>query len=596
MDLQASLTRTLEDDPFSIDTYWRRAEAYEIMHYPDLAVMDYYKVLLLADEVLDESGEYHSEACESMRNYIAARSHLERLETSRSCGFEIGRRNRFSPDVYAVDDKEICAWTHHVWAREAPVRLAHQLATVGCLRTAYDFIQNVLRKDKGHETALEEKKRIENLAGPSFIARNIARDCKSFRLKDLPDQGLVRREIYAWNEHEQDRTSERSLEVLNGEMKVVAPKLEVRPVKLPKLASVAPQSQHANNIDREDYVTQLGVFAKERIEPGEEVLRERSLLTANARLHEPLCDACSALLPRLNNHRSTDLDAPSTDKPHEGGPVACRDCDDIGFCTNECLELAQNSYHPSVCGRDVEPLAKDVPPARASDALYTQLLFRALALAIGRGVHPLDLKETKSIWGDFDCEPRPSPATECSCDVKEYHQHVRTLPFDFQSQVLQPLHFLQQLDIPIFGAPNDLAETWTYNTLLAKFRGTASARISPRDGRPEVAAVHPLWCLANHSCDPNVQWEWAGEIHFTARRERVKWSKDNKETREGVLGKEARRGGIEEGEEILNHYVDVDLPVQDRREWMIGALGGPCLCGKRGESFSFYTEVVLITT
>ncbi|KAL2164589.1 hypothetical protein VTH06DRAFT_3806, partial [Thermothelomyces fergusii] len=30
--------------------------------------------------------------------------------------------------------------------------------------------------------------------------------------------------------------------------------------------------------------------------------------------------------------------------------------------------------------------------------------------------------------------------------------------------------------------------------------------------------------------------------------------------------------------EILNHYCDVNLPVQQRREWAQGSLGGWCMC------------------
>ena len=37
-------------------------------------------------------------------------------------------------------------------------------------------------------------------------------------------------------------------------------------------------------------------------------------------------------------------------------------------------------------------------------------------------------------------------------------------------------------------------------------------------------------------------------------------------------------GGIRKGEEILNHYCDVDLGVAERREWAVGSLGGMCMC------------------
>jgi hypothetical protein len=120
------------------------------------------------------------------------------------------------------------------------------------------------------------------------------------------------------------------------------------------------------------------------------------------------------------------------------------------------------------------------------------------------------------------------------------------------------------MDINIYETLADY-DLWVINTLYAKFRGTASARKNPRDGRPDMAAVHPFWCLANHDCDPNVSWEWGGRMMLTAREQRVL---------------EGRVGGLRKGEEVLSHYCDVSLPVQQRREWASGSLGGWCTCGR----------------
>lgn len=46
-------------------------------------------------------------------------------------------------------------------------------------------------------------------------------------------------------------------------------------------------------------------------------------------------------------------------------------------------------------------------------------------------------------------------------------------------------------------------------------------------------------------------------------------------------GEEGRwKGGLAAGEEVLNHYCDIELDVRARREWAVGALGGWCLCGR----------------
>lgn len=364
---------------------------------------------------------------------------------------------------------------------------------------------------------------------------------------EWPDTGVVRREQYPWNEYEPDRFAE--LGRLNEMMQAVAPKLEVLAVDLPDLTG-----------NSSGTFTQLGVFAKEDIAPGEVVLDETSMLTANNKLQDALCDACSADLPELSS-------------PDAGTTVSCPECE-VVFCSQGCFDQAMESYHPSLCEQDVDSIAKDVPPAQAVDSLYSLLLLRSLAMAETQQCHPLDLNEVKYIWADFH-----------NCSVRSYWQPSilakpvqttlpKTLPFSFEHNIRLPLHMLEKMDIDIFASAH--AEVWVFNILYAKFRGTASARLSGLGGRairgPEVSAVHPMWCLANHSCDPNVSWEWGGSIRFWARNERKAWKK---ERGNNEVKKEA---GIQKGEEILNHYCDIDLPVHERREWARGALGGDCQC------------------
>ena len=375
--------------------------------------------------------------------------------------------------------------------------------------------------------------------------------------EDFPDEGLVRRELYPWNCLEPDRFSEESLNFLNDEMAVAAPKLEVRAVELPDLTTDDP--------DQKRSVKQLGVFAKEDIAPGETVLEETSLLTANNRLQDALCDACSEDLPDLAAINSGSCTV-----------VSCDECEAV-FCSQRCYDLAQELYHPALCDQDVETLAKDVAPAQAANSLYTLLLLRALAMAETQQLHPLSLKEVKYIWGDYHTLSLNDHWTPHS-RTKTTTPFPLTLPFSFHNNVVLPFHMLTKMDVNIFENPHRY-DTWVFNTLYAKFRGTASARLSGLGGRlirgPEVSAVHPLWCLANHSCDPNVSWEWGGSIKFWAREERFEW----KNGRDGTAEMNKRTApGLKKGEEVLNHYCDVELPVRERREWAVGALGGECRC------------------
>ena len=218
------------------------------------------------------------------------------------------------------------------------------------------------------------------------------------RITTWPDHGLVRREVYPWNTFEPNRLA--SIPHLNAQMARVAPKLEVRAVELPALGA-------ASDPDH-DVSIQLGVFAKEDIAPGEVILEETSLLTANNRLNDALCDACSATLPDLGDSATTTT------------TMACADCETI-FCSAQCHDPATKLYHPAICDTDITTIAKDVHAAEAADALYTQLLVRALALAQTQNTHPLLLSEVHAIWGDLQplqhthvLSPSPSRTTSAS--------------------------------------------------------------------------------------------------------------------------------------------------------------------------------------
>ncbi|KAL9017649.1 MAG: hypothetical protein Q9185_005045 [Variospora sp. 1 TL-2023] len=420
---------------------------------------------------------------------------------------------------------------------------------------AVETLQNHLARGSSIGGNTERNQILETYNTTLLVKDRHCDDCKFSAKTELPEQGYSRRERYPWNHHEPDRFSDESLRSLDGQIKKLAPKCEVRSVELPVLEADSSNTSFKPSTT----IRQLGIFATEDIAPHETVLRETSILTANNRLHDPLCDACSAPLPSISSSRHTPL-------------PTCPECDDIIFCSPACHSAATSLYHPAVCGKpDLEAVAKDPSPVAATNALYLLLLGRAFALSETQSIHPLDLPEIKYLWGDFMAPP-PPPFSSSPSDPDDHlpsSSTVRTsLPFTFHDNILAPLHLLEKMDLDPFTA---LArtDTWVTQTLLAKFRAVASARMNPRTGVPEVCAVHPMWCLANHSCAPNVRWEWVGDMEFVARGEEeiVRWGGDGE-----------RKGGIRKGEEVLSHYCDVDLGVQERRAWAVGPLGGTCIC------------------
>lgn len=424
--------------------------------------------------------------------------------------------------------------------------LIEALLSCGCFRSAFDYVARATRAFPNEKAFVDYDEALTSKLRTLYAKEG--ENVDDIEVDDYPDKGLVRRENYPWNEYEPDRHSEDCLQFLNAEMANVAPKLEVRVSELPFLTTASDKASSSEVM----FVKQLGVFAKEDIAPGEEVLNEKSLLTAVSRLHDVYCDACSTTLP----------DSPGA----ENAVISCDECDEVFFCSEECHDLAQDTYHPSICGVSVDQ--GKVPAREAADSLYSILLVRALALAETQDLHPLELKELRYIWGDYHGKDLDTTwLVDQNNQLKDPFAGVpRTLPFSFNNNIIKPLHLLEKMDVNIF-TQSYRYDTWVFNTIYAKLRGTASAQ-QGLDGRPEIGAVHPMWCLANHSCDPNVAWEWQGTMKFWTREKLVEWK-----------GRDPSKGpGLKKGEEVFGHYCDITLPVKERREWAVGALGGDCMC------------------
>lgn len=546
----------IEEKPYDCGPYIRRALCHEKLGYPDLAAGDAYRALLLTDELLDESSDWHELAVEAVESSaskggrVLVDGAMNGLNTSGAMtgdGHSGEHENENGNGLNGANgEREEDPWYNVIadgYARRSYETLARTLSDCGDLKAAYDFTERGLKAFPAHDRLKELQKRILHTHRHSQLQKDPAWDKSDFNPRtDVPENGSARREIYPWNNHETDRFSEDSMSFLNAEIRKAAPHCEIRAVELPVLNTQA----LCWETQKPATITQLGVFATTDITPNETVLLEPSVLTSSTRLFDPLCDACSSALPVV------DSDHPLPN---------CPDCDDIVFCSEACLTRAQDLYHPAVCGLpDFDIVAKDPSPFAASNALYTLLIARTLAMAETQDIHPLDLPQVKYLWGDFT--PPTSPA-------------IRTLPFSFENNIAQPLHLLSKLEKDPF-TPETFGryDTWVINTLLAKFRGVANAKMNERTGMPEVAGVHWLWCLSNHSCAPNVRWAWErGGMGLVARGpdDAVRWG-EAKDV-EGMW-----KGGIKRGEEVLTHYCDVELGVRQRREWAVGPLGGTCVC------------------
>ncbi|KAL8734963.1 MAG: hypothetical protein Q9181_003012, partial [Wetmoreana brouardii] len=475
------LTRQLFDRPYSSFIYIERAWCYEELGYPDLAVGDAYRALLLTDELSDDSGEYHKGAletfCEDIRLRLDGSGSLEfgthififndrHVDERRYLSLKpADEEGETLPDVQSPS---FLPFTINQQRLNCLALLTRLLVQCGCLRSAYEFSERGQQATTSTDPEfISAQRQILKAYNTTLLEQDPNCNDRSYNPRtELPEQYLARRELYPWNDHEPDRFSKESLYFLNERMKKIAPKCEVRATSLPVLETKA----STNDLLKPSVTNlQLGVFATEDIAPYETVLQETSILTANNRLHDPLCDACSAPLPPTSL-----LDPPLP---------SCPECEDIIFCSPACHDLAISLYHPATCGKpDLEAIAKDPSPLAATNALYLLLLGRTFAMSETQNVHPLDLPETKYLWGDF------SPPAVFEYTTSTLHpEGGKPLSFTFEESILAPLHLLQKMDIDIF-ASLPTTDTWIISTLFAKFRGVASARMNPRTGMPEVCA------------------------------------------------------------------------------------------------------------
>ena len=70
------LQERLSEDLYSLPLHLQLSQTYRNLGYPDLAAGYAYKALLLIDEILEDSGEYHCEALEAAKVSLTSVDHV----------------------------------------------------------------------------------------------------------------------------------------------------------------------------------------------------------------------------------------------------------------------------------------------------------------------------------------------------------------------------------------------------------------------------------------------------------------------------------------------------------------------------------------
>jgi hypothetical protein len=261
---------------------------------------------------------------------------------------------------------------------------------------------------------------------------------------------------------------------------------------------------------------ELGVFAAQDIYQDDMVL---IAITPIGVTDDPDgCPTCSVNL----------LDRPPNVQAIFPGEPCSLPCCNERYCSSICADLALQTFHPPLCGKDLSFL----PPIRARDASHhpsasswpfvSRLLLRCIASAVHTNTHPLALlsRFKASYTGD----------------------HM--LIFNF-SNVIDTFKMLQTLNVDIF---TDLRfDTWVLHTIQCRIANNKAG--TDAENGYKYVHVNPLYCFFNHGCEPSC--EHLPQI-CNSSVELVVASRD-----------------IKKGEEILTSYLtreQLDLTWEARRK------------------------------
>ncbi|KAH0848816.1 hypothetical protein FOPE_02996 [Fonsecaea pedrosoi] len=490
------LTRLLAECPSPCpDLILRRAEVYEALGYSELALADAYVSYTLCLVALDDPDI----------------SDLEPVDLE-------GNPWPPSDDGQSEDDPNPVALKQKYRSLVLMCRSAIILGVQTQAKLWIDevlAVKRIIRRLNGEEPR-EPVRDIEEVVGDFSEYSTIYEDeskfhkCVKLLRRDVKPTlfGWCQRQIYPWNEYEPDRMSKEALIEINEKLHVVAPDLEVEISTLPTLTPSMDEGMQRLSVGElrtsvsstANCSSQLGLFAKKQLAPGATILRERSVLTAIRPHGEAVCDACAADMEDIDR----------------GDRRYCVGCN-IPFCSEECQRAANERYHhpneedyetdegyppaeapfcPGSSGNDdLHTLGRAESSTTPEWDLYFLLLSRTLQLAETQKLHPLDLFETKYLWGDFS----PTPEV-IDLPLKS---GPKSLPYSVRHHVELPLQWFEVLMHsrercrPYSATWLKKYDWWIIQTLFSKFRGVADAQQSTWTGKGVGEA---RFAVANHMC------------------------------------------------------------------------------------------------
>jgi hypothetical protein len=217
-------------------------------------------------------------------------------------------------------------------------------------------------------------------------------------------------------------------------------------------------------------------------------------------------------------------------------------CCSILYCSQVCADVALETFHSPICGKDFEYLYTAAQKATSTTdfSLDALLLMRVLALSLKESAsHPLKSKLLVRLTPAYNFK---SP---------------NLIIFNFADHIVTPLSILHTLSINIFT--NAQYDTWVLHTIKCRLQNNKHGQTL--EDWPGTS-ISGLYSMLNHSCAPNVDWRHdrgSSEVTMFATRD----------------------CGV--GEELCISYIGAEgneMGVGERRRRLMGWFGMDCRCVK----------------
>lgn len=428
-----SATEEIRNLPYEPGAWSSRASCLMQIGYPELAVGDAYKVTLLFDEIHNETSVGNTAVLMfGMKHWLSMDpSSRDTAPTDKNFQAKVWA----ALSLFEVDNTKL---------------LIESLVLLQCLCDAQEICRDASRMFPAEGYFRGMKLRVLNALKKRDLARPMPSHLPPEEKEDfnaiLRSGGFYRR-AYPWMSSEMLRRDPSAISRMRKSVANLTTKCNIKKIS----------TKEGLDETESDY---YGMFAKEKAQIGEIILREDAVLCA-ARVSAERCPTCCRLLPNT---------------PH------LSKCCQTPYCTVRCANLAGRTYHASICKKDFSFLDETTKRETRNTLLLQEKLRLFAAIIQENASHPLK----STIVAPLHAQLGPN----------------NIMPICLKGTIKPIIKILRALGIDIFA--DERWDTWVLLILWARAANNHRSDNISHGGL--VMAINPAYSFFNHSCDPNAMY------------------------------------------------------------------------------------------